>query len=105
MENLQQSQMGLIYEDNDTIGYFSSNRNGVDRIYKFITKPTGKVFIDGIVLGPDGNPLEGATVKLMDAKTGEVLEELITGADAKFDRSGYGRTESDYGRTANPPPG
>jgi outer membrane protein OmpA-like peptidoglycan-associated protein len=83
--NSTNDDMGLIYEDNDTIGYFSSNRNGVDRIYKFITKPTGRVFIDGTVMSPDGTPLEGATVKLMDAKTGEVLEELMTGVDGKFD--------------------
>lgn len=83
--NSTNDDLGLVYDDSDTIGYFSSNRNGVDRIYKLIGRATGTVTIDGIVSDKNGEPMEGATIKLFDTATGEVVQEIVTGKDGKFD--------------------
>lgn len=83
--NSTNDDLGLVYEDNDNIGYFSSNRNGVDRIYKLVSRATGVVAIDGTVLDKDQSPMQGATVKLIDTRSGEVIQELVTGPDGKFD--------------------
>ncbi|NNK80136.1 MAG: OmpA family protein [Flavobacteriales bacterium] len=75
----------LIMTNADTIGYFTSNHQGVDKIFELKRKPFGTVYIDGLVLGPDSMPLEGAAVKLLDGRTGEVIKEVKTSTDGKFD--------------------
>ena len=39
--------------------------------------------IDGVVAGPDGNPVEGATVTLLD-RVGNTVRSVLSGADGKF---------------------
>ncbi len=83
--NSSGDDFSLVYNEGDSIGYFASNRLGVDRIYEMKRNPSGTVFIDGLVLAMDGTPMEGATVKLIDNKTGEILKEVVTDVDGVFD--------------------
>ncbi|NNC82071.1 MAG: OmpA family protein [Flavobacteriales bacterium] len=83
--NSSADDFSVILMAQDSMGYFTSNRDGVDRIYELQRKPSGVVSIDGLVLGQDSMPLEGALVKLIDNKTGDVIVEVVTGPDGKFD--------------------
>lgn len=73
------------YSSEDSTGYFSSNRSGVDRIFQFKKKPSVKVYVHGVTVNEDQLPLKGVTVKLINMQTGEVLKELVTGSDGKFE--------------------
>lgn len=83
--NSSGDDFSLVMLSSDSMGYFSSNHQGVDRIYELKRKPSGTVYVDGLVLGPDSLPMKGATVKLIDSRSGEVLKEIVTGEDGKFD--------------------
>ena len=39
----------------------------------------------GVTVNEDQLPLKGVTVKLINMQTGEVLKELVTGSDGKFE--------------------
>jgi outer membrane protein OmpA-like peptidoglycan-associated protein/tetratricopeptide (TPR) repeat protein len=82
--NSTADDFGLFYVVGDTLGYFSSNRKGVDRIFEVQSKPSGIVFVNGFVQGPDSLPLQGAMVKLIDMKSGDVIEEIVVGDDGRF---------------------
>ncbi len=76
---------GYLPAGEDSVGFFSSKRNGIDQIFTVVEKYEGVVTINGLVVDAEtGKPLEGAVVKLIDKDTGEVIEELVTGADGKF---------------------
>lgn len=73
-----------IYFVNDTMGYYSSNReggSGKDDIYKFI-KYGDNIEISG-VFEFDGLPIEGTKVVLYDAKD-SIIGETYTDADGNF---------------------
>lgn len=64
-------------------GYVSSNRGtgkGDDDIYFFSVK---KRIIQGVIRDKDGNPVEGAVVKLYDDE-GNLVAEMVTGKDGKY---------------------
>jgi outer membrane protein OmpA-like peptidoglycan-associated protein len=73
------------YSSKDSTGYFASNRSGVDKIFQFKKKPSGKVYVHGTAVNEDQEPLEGVTIKLIDTQTGDVVDQLVTDADGKFE--------------------
>jgi peptidoglycan-associated lipoprotein len=73
------------YNIADSTGYFSSNREGIDKVYKFKKKPSGKVYIYGTAMTSDLIALAGVEIVLMDMETGEIIRNLETDADGKFD--------------------
>jgi len=76
---------GYSYSQEDTLGYFSSKRNGFDQIFMVKENYEGIVNIKGLIVDDvTGKPLEGVLIKLIDKDTGEVLEELTTAADGSF---------------------
>jgi len=87
--NSNADDFGLILNEDQSKGYFSSNRvggKGSDDIYSFsLEKPFsfGKI-IKGIVRNQSGEILTGATVVLFDLITGE-QETLITGDNGVFE--------------------
>ena len=84
--NSTYDDFSMILENGDSTGYFSSNREGVDRIYEFVKKPSGRVYIDGIArLAETGEPLREVKVILRNNTTGEILREIITDEEGKFD--------------------
>ncbi len=82
--NSPEDDFGLFYSENlSDGGYVSSNRGtgtGDDDIYFFSVK---KRVLQGIVTDKDGNPVEGATVKLYDDE-GNLISEMVTGKDGKY---------------------
>ncbi len=76
----------MILEKGDTTGYFSSNREGVDRIYEFVKKPSGRVYIDGTAREEEtGEALSNVKVILKNSASGEVIREVVTDKDGKFE--------------------
>jgi outer membrane protein OmpA-like peptidoglycan-associated protein len=73
------------YSTKDSTGYFASNRSGVDKIFQFKMKPSGRVYVHGTAVNEEQEPLEGVTIKLIDTQTGEIVKELVTDADGKFE--------------------
>lgn len=116
--NTNHDDFGLIINDSETEGYFSSNRDGGDAkgdddIYRFkttsspvitevkeIKKKKEECKLIGKVLDTKSNePISGVSVKLRDKKTGEV-EEYITDENGSFANMMEGRPcpgyEMDY---------
>ena len=84
--NSTSDDFSMIMEKGDTTGYFSSNREGVDRIYEFLKKPSGRVFIDGTAREEaTGEALSNVKVILKNNVTGEVIREIITDDEGKFE--------------------
>jgi outer membrane protein OmpA-like peptidoglycan-associated protein/tetratricopeptide (TPR) repeat protein len=73
------------YNIADSTGYFSSNREGIDKVYQFRKKPSGKVYIHGTAMTTDRMPLAGVDIVLIDMQTGEIIREFTTDEDGKFD--------------------
>ncbi|MEM7163528.1 MAG: OmpA family protein [Bacteroidota bacterium] len=84
--NSTSDDFSMILERGDTSGYFSSNREGVDRIYEFVKKPSGRVYIDGVARAEEtGETLSNVKVTLKNNVTGEVIREIVTDEDGKFE--------------------
>jgi outer membrane protein OmpA-like peptidoglycan-associated protein len=83
--NSEMDDFNFILKENDSIGYFASNRTGDDNLYTFVQETNKLQFlVEGEVR--DKNSLEllpGSTVKLFDEK-GTLLEEILVGKDAAF---------------------
>ncbi|NND77668.1 MAG: OmpA family protein [Flavobacteriales bacterium] len=84
--NSTSDDFSMILLDGDTTGYFASNREGIDRIYQYVKKPSGRVYIDGTAREEEtGEVLSNVKVVLKNNVTGEVLREIITDEEGKFD--------------------
>lgn len=83
--NSTSDDFSMVFDAGDSVGYFSSNRQGVDRIYAFKKRPSGIVFINGLVQDEEGNHMSGAMVSLIDMQTGDTLKTVTTSEDGKFD--------------------
>lgn len=85
--NSPMNDFGLIMEDEDERGYFTSNRiggKGHDDIYSFYIPPM-VFFVDGTVVDVDtGEPLEGAIVKLVGSDGSMVEKETDASGYYKF---------------------
>ncbi|MDR2680882.1 MAG: OmpA family protein [Tannerella sp.] len=65
--NSMGDDFGITFEGNRERGFFSSNRNdarGYDHIYAF-ERPSVTIFIEGYVSDAEGNPVEGALVRIV----------------------------------------
>jgi len=77
---------GYSYSQEDTLGFFSSKRNGFDQIFMVKEKYEGVVTVKGLIVDDEtGTPLEGVLVKVIDKDTGEILEQFTTSSDGTFD--------------------
>lgn len=81
--NSSQDDFAIIFNDNDTTGYVSSNRSGEDMIYSFIQMPP--IFIlQGIAsIKADQLPIDGVTITLVNMTDGDTAR-VTTGEDGKF---------------------
>lgn len=81
--NTSKDDFALIFNDNDTSGYVSSNRSGDDMVYSFIQMPP--IFIlEGIAaLKADQLPIDGVTITLINHTDGDTAR-IKTGDDGKF---------------------
>ena len=84
--NSTSDDFSLILLKGDTTGFFASNREGIDRIYEYVKKPSGRVYIDGTAREEEtGEVLQNVNVILRNNITGEVLRELMTDENGKFE--------------------
>ncbi len=81
--NSSQDDFAIAINDNDTTGYISSNRSGVDQIYEYIQVPTTFV-VEGIASLKAGlEPMEGVNITLINKTDGDTAR-VTTGKDGKF---------------------
>lgn len=106
--NTVDDDFSFIVDDDTKIGYFSSNRpggTGDDDIYRFIQLEDLRKACDVVLTGTvtdekTGLPMEGATVKVMDANNTKI-NELVTEANGKYvfklecDKQYFVRVEKD----------
>lgn len=84
--NSTNDDFSLILMEGDTTGYFASNREGIDRIYEYVKKPSGRVYIDGTAREEEtGEVLSNVKVVLKNKVTGDVIREVVTDENGKFD--------------------
>lgn len=83
--NSEMDDFNFIIKENDSVGYFASNRTGDDNLYTFVQEINKLQFlVEGEVR--DKKTLEllpGSTVTLYD-ENGTLLEEIIVGKDGDF---------------------
>ena len=81
--NTSKDDFGLIVNPDDTSGYISSNRNGVDQIYSW-TKVPPVLMVEGMArIKATGLPVEGARITLKNVTDGSE-RTITTGPDGKF---------------------
>lgn len=81
--NSSQDDFAIAINDNDTTGYISSNRSGVDMIYEYINVPTTFV-VQGIAsLKASTMPIDGVEITLINLTDGDSAR-VNTGRDGKF---------------------
>lgn len=81
--NSSRDDFAIIFNDNDSTGYVSSDRSGGDMIYEF-QKVAPKVILDGIaVLKTTDTPVEGVLITLINLTDGDTAR-ISTGTDGKF---------------------
>jgi peptidoglycan-associated lipoprotein len=81
--NSTSDDFSYIINPDDTSGYLSSNRKGVDRIYEWAKVPQFIILNGLCVMKNDGTPLSGVTAKLTNITDG-TEKEILSGADGKF---------------------
>ena len=85
--NSSRDDFGLITDESETTGFFSTNRNagpGDDNIYHFRYHPTKTVAVQGRVLSAqDSTPLVSSQV-LLQYQEGDTLTEVLTDANGAF---------------------
>jgi len=79
--NSENDDFGYAYYENDEIGFFSSNRSGINNIYK-IVPPNEQELIADIVDPETGLPVENATVNILD-KNGQIIATTRTDKNGK----------------------
>ncbi len=81
--NSSQDDFAMVINDNDTTGYVSSNRSGVDQIYSY-SKISPIFILDGMAaLKGDKLPIDGVTVTLINITDGDTAR-ITTGENGKF---------------------
>lgn len=81
--NTSQDDFGIVFNDNDTSGFVSSNRSGVDMIYEFIEVPPTYT-VEGIAsLKSTSEPISGVLITVINETDGDSAR-LLTDADGKF---------------------
>jgi peptidoglycan-associated lipoprotein len=81
--NSTSDDFSYIINKDDTTGFLSSNRGGVDRIFEW-AKVAPKIMVEGICLNKTtGTPLSGVAVKLIN-KTDGTERVVMSGDDGKF---------------------
>jgi len=84
--NSNMDDFGFVVDTSKSTGYISSNREGVDKIYTFIRRDNLQEYIvEGVVTDKNSKELlPGTTVSLFKA-TGERVDEMLVGDDAKYE--------------------
>lgn len=81
--NSSQDDFAIAINDNDTTGYISSDRSGVDMIYEYTQVPSTFV-VDGIAsLKANSLPIDGVVITLINLTDGDTAR-VTTGKDGKF---------------------
>jgi len=83
--NSSQDDFGMMYEEDNQSGYFSSNRDGKgrDNIYYFSTLEFMKQIFAGTVRSSDPmQSLEGESITMKNVKTGELREAILDAQNA-----------------------
>ena len=81
--NSSRDDFAIAIYDNDTTGYVSSNRSGVDMIYEF-TKVPPVFIVNGVAaLKSTQEPIEGVAIKLVNITDGDSAT-VQTKADGEF---------------------
>jgi len=81
--NSSQDDFAIIINENDTTGYVSSNRSGVDMIYTY-TKISPVFILDGMAsLKANKLPIDGVIVTLINQTDGDTAR-VTTAANGKF---------------------
>ena len=90
--NGQFDDFAFVMDDSSKLGYFSSNRpegKGLDDIYRFkeLLPLDCTILLKGLVINETTKkPLSGAIVAIVN-ENGEVIEEILTGDDARYEAS------------------
>lgn len=81
--NSSQDDFAIAINENDTSGYISSNRSGVDMIYEYIQVPPTFI-VEGIAsLKASTMPMDGVEITLINLTDGDTAR-VTTGKDGKF---------------------
>lgn len=83
--NTGRDEFAFVLKDQDSIGYFSSNRDGSDNLYRFERTENERQFIiEGDVKDKNSKELlPGTTVTLFD-EDDKLITQLVVGSDAKY---------------------
>lgn len=83
--NSGRDDFSFTLKEGDSIGYFSSNRDGADNLYSFVREENDRQFIiEGDVKDKNTKELlPGTTITLFD-ENDQLIVELVVGADAKY---------------------
>lgn len=82
--NTSQDDFAIIYNEDDTTGYVSSNRSGVDMIYEFMEVPP-TFTVEGIAsLKSTGEPIDDVLITLINNTDGDSAR-VTTSTDGKFE--------------------
>jgi outer membrane protein OmpA-like peptidoglycan-associated protein/tetratricopeptide (TPR) repeat protein len=81
--NSSRDDFAIVFNDNDSTGYVSSDRSGVDMIYEFRRVPP--IFVlEGIAkLKADQLPIDGVVITIINLSDGDTAR-VTTGKDGKF---------------------
>lgn len=87
--NSSADDFGIVFADDITTGYLSSDRypmgKGRDDIYKFTKLNNGITLVGKVLIGKNiDKPLKNSTLALLSAETGEKLDEQKTNDDGSF---------------------
>jgi len=81
--NSSQDDFAIVIMDNDSTGYISSNRSGVDMIYEYVNVPASFV-VQGIAsLKSNSMPIDDVQITLINLTDGDSAK-YNTGKDGKF---------------------
>jgi len=81
--NSSQDDFAVAINDNDTTGYISSDRSGVDMIYEYTQVPPTFI-VEGIAsLKANALPIDGVVITLINLTDGDSAR-VTTGKDGKF---------------------
>lgn len=83
--NSEMDDFAFVLHENQTKGFFSSNREGGDNLYSFVRMSnTRKFAVEGEVTDKHSKELlPGTTVTLFD-ENGELVGQMVTGSDATY---------------------
>lgn len=83
--NSNKDDFSLIIKENRENGFFSSNRTGKDKLYRFETYPNLGYVVQGVVKDKmSGSPLPGANVTLL-SEAGSIVSQTVVGDDGTYE--------------------